>query len=495
MFALRSISLFLFWGIWLLVPLLVDGVSAVAQLLGLSLGEAARRRRVIADLMEMGAPVPKRRQGARSSISLPPLTRFPLVTIIIPIHNGSGTLRETLESLAAQTYPREAMEVICVDNGSTDHCFEVYARFQEKTPRLRVAWMSIERPGKAAALNAGIYSSSGEYILAVDADVSLAADAVYEMARAFEYRPRLAAATGAIAVAPPGHERSRLMGILHVCEAFEYLSAFRVGRRYQSLVNSLYTLSGAFSAFRRDALVEGSHLYDDLTVSEDTKLTFDLRARVRRRRPGATLECVDSAVAFVEPIPSLAALYSQRLRWQRGQVEVIALHQGERRGQPGSLRTVSGRILLADHTLAFPRLVWTFILPFLFLLGYSPAVVVTAVAAMYIAYVIVECLFYAAAYRYVGRADQAWLKGIAWIVLVMPAFRFMIYWFRLAGILHAVAEPQRWNTRPFGRKPVTGEAGPPAPKPPRPASRGNRPSGIGRPEPRREVETRATSPS
>lgn len=450
MFVTRAINVFLFWGIWLLVPLMVDGLSALGQLISISAGEAARRRRILADLREAGLAPGHSRPSPRQAF-LPPLERFPLVTVIIPVHNNSHTLGQTLESLSAQTYPLESIEVICVDNGSTDHCFDVFCRFQEGRSKLRLAWIPVERPGKAAALNAGIYSSSGAYILAVDADVSLGPDAVYEMVRNFEYRPRLAAATGAIAAAPPAREANRLMELLHVCEAFEYLSAFCVGRRYQSLVNSLYTLSGAFSAFRRETLFESSYLYDSLTVSEDTKLTFDLRDRVQRRRPDATIECVDTAIAFVEPISSLAALYSQRLRWQRGQIEVTALHSDEHSGLTGPFRSVSGRTLLADHTLAFPRLVWTFLLPFLFLLGYSPAVVVTAVIAMYVSYVLIECLFFLAAYRYVQPEDQVRLRRIAWVVLVMPLFRFMVYWFRLAGMLHAVAEPQRWHTDPLGR--------------------------------------------
>lgn len=450
MLSAKALNLFLFWGIWLLVPLMVDGLSALGQLVGIAARERARRRRLAADLRQAGVSRLESHQASAGQGSpLPALEWFPLVTVIIPIYNGSHTLGWTLTSLARQTYPAESLEIICVDNGSTDDCFSVFARFQEEHPGLRLAWVPVERPGKAAALNAGIYSSTGAYIIGVDADVYLAPDAVYEMIRNFEFRPSLVAATGAIAVAPVRHEPSRLMGLVHVCEAFEYLSAFRVGRRYQSLSNSLYTLSGAFSAFRRESLLENSFLYDNLTVSEDTKLTFDLRNRVQARRPDATIECVDTALAFVEPIHSLAALYSQRLRWQRGQIEVTALHSDEQSGLSGPFRNPSGRVLLADHTLAFPRLVWTFLLPFLFLVGYSPTVVMTALIAMYIAYVVIEGLFFLAAYRYVGRRDQRWLKSIAWVIVLMPLFRFMVYWFRLAGILHAVAEPQRWHTRPF----------------------------------------------
>ncbi len=449
MLSAKVLNLFLFWGIWLLVPLIVDGFSAIGQLVSIALGGRTQRKRLVADLAEAGF-VPTGR-WSRPSLegALPPLERYPLVTVIIPIHNGSHTLGRALESLAKQTYPGSSLEIICVDNGSTDHCFGVFSAFQAANPGLRLSWVPVERPGKAAALNAGIYLSAGDYFAAVDADVSLAPDAIYEMIRHFEYRPRLVAATGVIAVAPPKRKENRLLEILHVCEAFEYFSAFRVGRRYQSLINALYTLSGAFSVFRRGVLLESSYLYDSLTVSEDTKLTFDLRDRMGQRRTDARLECIDTALAFVEPIASLQALYSQRLRWQRGQVEVAALHLDEQAGVTGPLRTISGRILLADHTLAFPRLVWTFLLPFLFLLGYSPYVVALALFAMYISYMLIESLFYLSAYGHAGRDDQRWLRHIWWVVIAMPLFRFMVYWFRLAGILHAVAEPQRWHTLPF----------------------------------------------
>jgi biofilm PGA synthesis N-glycosyltransferase PgaC len=452
------VNLFLFWGIWLLVPMLIDGLAALTQLASIFWGEARLRRRVRAGLAEAGVvPASRRsRKSGRFETALPRLTWFPLVTVILPVHNGSLTLGRALESVARQTYPDECLEVVCVDNGSTDDSFEVFHQFQETAPGLRVVRIPVERPGKSAALNAGIYASTGTYVLAVDADVRLAETAIYEMVRTFEFRPNLIAATGAVEIERAEPSRSRFVTLLRTCEACEYLSAFRVGRRFQSLRNSLYTLSGAFSAFRRQALFEHSYLYDSLTVSEDTKLTFDMRDRTRRRRPEATLECVDAAVAFVEPIPSLSALYSQRLRWQRGQVEVAALHGVEQRGVFGAFRTMAGRILLADHTLAFPRLVWTFLLPFLFLVGYSPAVVAGAIIAMYVAYAGIESLFFLTAYHFVAEDNRRWLRTVAWAPLVMPAYRFMVYWFRLAGLLHAVAEPQRWHTLPFGPRAQSG---------------------------------------
>jgi biofilm PGA synthesis N-glycosyltransferase PgaC len=447
----KVVNLLLFWGIWLLVPMLIDGAAALAQIISIAWGETRLRRRIQADLSRAGVRAGSRRlrRYGRSEVGLPQLVRFPLVTVVVPVHNGAATLGRTLDSIGGQTYPRDKLEVICVDNGSIDDAFQVFADAQERITDLRLTWIPVERPGKASALNAGIYSSAGVYVLAVDADVRLDATAVNEIVRAFEFRPHLIAATGAIEIERLPKAPSRFMSLLHACEAFEYVSAFRVGRRSQSLVNSLYTLSGAFSAFRREALYEDSHMYDSLTVSEDTKLTFDIRDQAQKRSPEATLECVDAAIAYVEPVDSLSSLYSQRLRWQRGQIEVAALHASAQHGAFGAFTTMAGRILLADHTLAFPRLVWTFLLPFLFFIGYSPSVVAGALLAMYVAYAIIEGLFFVTAYRFVDAEHRIWLRSTLWVPILMPAYRFMVYWFRLAGILHAVAEPQRWHTRPF----------------------------------------------
>jgi cellulose synthase/poly-beta-1,6-N-acetylglucosamine synthase-like glycosyltransferase len=70
-------------------------------------------------------------------------------------------------------------------------------------------------------------------------------------------------------------------------------------------MNSIFTLAGAFSFFRREILLELPQ-YSDRTVSEDTDITFSLRERF----PETVIACLNQAIAYVEPFSSFSALYS-----------------------------------------------------------------------------------------------------------------------------------------------------------------------------------------
>ena len=171
------IGFFFFWGIWLLVPMLVDGTGVLTQLVGVWVSEWK-----------------KRRKGSANG----DLRTFPRVSLIIPAHNGGRSLSKTIRSLCDQTYPLKHMEVIVVDNGSTDNTERMFWERQWENPLGALHWISTPTPGKAWALNAGIHLATGDYVSNVDCDVSLHPHAVLSMVKAFENDPNLSAATGAI---------------------------------------------------------------------------------------------------------------------------------------------------------------------------------------------------------------------------------------------------------------------------------------------------------
>lgn len=96
----------------------------------------------------------------------------------------------------------------------------------------------------------------------------------------------------------------------------EYAQAFLAGRSYASEMNAVYTLSGAFSAFRKSAVLK-SWMYNTDTICEDTHITFQMRYRQNER-----VEVCEDAIFFVDPIEDVNKLYTQRQRWQR---EVLRL--------------------------------------------------------------------------------------------------------------------------------------------------------------------------
>jgi glycosyltransferase involved in cell wall biosynthesis len=87
----------------------------------------------------------------------------PLVSVIIPTLNRAKYLRQCIESALSQDYPN--LEVIVVDNGSTDNTPEILASFGNKIRRLKE-----EKRGISAARNKGLRAAQGEFIAFLDSD-------------------------------------------------------------------------------------------------------------------------------------------------------------------------------------------------------------------------------------------------------------------------------------------------------------------------------------
>ena len=89
-----------------------------------------------------------------------------LISVAIPVYNGETTLRKCVDSILAQTY--ENIEVILVNDGSTDRSEDICRSYEQIDPRVKV--ISKENGGLSSARNAGIDKSCGEYIFFIDSD-------------------------------------------------------------------------------------------------------------------------------------------------------------------------------------------------------------------------------------------------------------------------------------------------------------------------------------
>lgn len=408
------------WGVWLLVPLLIDGGTAFAYLVAVLSGRTRR--------------LPIR------PVTDAPAGKWPRVTILVPVHNSRDVLGPCLDSIRAQNYPAELLEILCIDNGSQDDSYAVFCDEQQQPYPGSMHWLSTFHRGKPWALNVGIHYATGQYVMNLDSDVTLHRDAVANMVAAFEDDDTLIAATGAVEIRPrPGSKG--FMRVIHECEFQEYYAAFNVGRRFQSATRTLFTLAGAFSVFRRDILFS-THLYDTSTVGEDTFMTFELQEHYPDKRVGV----VPSAVCYTEEIPSLRALYAQRVRWQRGEIEVIAAHP-KLASRGLFYRGFSpARTLVTDHTLAFPRVAWTILMPALAFFGYHWSTLLVAAIAMYVAYVIIEAATWVTSALLVVAPSAGRLLRGPWVIPLMPAYRYLVFWMRFAGALTVLTEAHTWRT-------------------------------------------------
>ncbi len=90
----------------------------------------------------------------------------PEISVIVPVYNTEDYLRQCLDSLSAQTM--ENIEIIVVDDGSTDRSPKICDEYAEKDPRMIV--IHRENGGLSAARNSGLDIAQGEYVLFVDSD-------------------------------------------------------------------------------------------------------------------------------------------------------------------------------------------------------------------------------------------------------------------------------------------------------------------------------------
>ncbi len=92
--------------------------------------------------------------------------RRPLVSIVIPVYNTEKFLRQCLDSILCQT--ESNIEIICVDDGSTDSSFEILEEYRAKDSRVVV--IKQENGGVSVARNVGVERATGKYLFFADSD-------------------------------------------------------------------------------------------------------------------------------------------------------------------------------------------------------------------------------------------------------------------------------------------------------------------------------------
>ena len=98
---------------------------------------------------------------------MPSYTQYcPLISIIIPVFNVEQYIPQCLSSVLRQSYKN--LEIICIDDGSTDSSLDILRHYQQTDTRIRV--ISQTNKGVAAARNLGLNLASGELLIFIDSD-------------------------------------------------------------------------------------------------------------------------------------------------------------------------------------------------------------------------------------------------------------------------------------------------------------------------------------
>ncbi len=411
---------FIFWGGWILIPFLMEIIPALGSVILL-----IKRN--------------KRRKAEKKEIKV-----FPEISLIIPVYNSADTLFQCIESINNSTYPNDRIRIFLVNNKGQDNSFEVYADCQRKFPDLIMQWLNAEQ-GKSRALNLALYNSEGKYIINLDSDGVLEKNALVNMITKFESDTELNCMTGAILTMPElimkyKHFFPRLLRNL---EFMEYAQAFLAGRSYASEMNAVYTLSGAFSAFRKSAVLK-SWMYNTDTICEDTHITFQMRYKQNER-----VEVCEDALFFVDPIEDINKLYTQRQRWQRGSLEVAQMFMDKDFKVKNIFSNINVKTLMYDHTFAFPRLIWYLALICLMVMGYSGKVIAISTGIIFAMYTLIGYMYFATVLYFlnINKEVKKYYRNHWWCILFLPFFNFAVFFIRMAGIINSINTDSAWRTR------------------------------------------------
>jgi cellulose synthase/poly-beta-1,6-N-acetylglucosamine synthase-like glycosyltransferase len=247
----------------------------------------------------------------------------PSFGVIVAAHNEAGVIAAAIDRLAGQAAPPDL--ILIADDGSSDATPEVLARrYGLAVPPLgtmtdpstilpSLRWLRLRHGGKARALNAAMLQVTTEVVLTVDADTLLEPGAIAAMRASFAAEPALVAATGVLAPICGPDLQGRLFEWF---QTYEYVRNF-LSRHAWERLDSLLLISGAFAAFRRDAVVEVGG-FDPECMVEDYELIHRLHRHAVIQRRDWTVRVVGGALARTDAPASPLAFLRQRRRWFGG---------------------------------------------------------------------------------------------------------------------------------------------------------------------------------
>jgi peptidoglycan-N-acetylglucosamine deacetylase len=232
----------------------------------------------------------------------------PEVSVLVPAYNEESVILDTVRSALASTYPK--LEVLVIDDGSTDRTAELVRATFGREPRVRLLLQP--NRGKPAALNHGLAEALGEVVISIDADTIVDPDAIPRLVRHFA-DPQVGAVAGNVKVI----NRTRW---LTRWQALEYITSQNLEKRAFDLLNCIPVVPGAAGAWRTSLLRDSGGFSGD-TVAEDTDLTLSIR------RNGWKIQYDEDAIGRTEVPDTVEALIRQRFRWTFGTLQAVWKHR------------------------------------------------------------------------------------------------------------------------------------------------------------------------
>lgn len=350
---------------------------------------------------------------------------LPTFSIIIPVKNEEKVIGRLLNSLPSLKYPADKVEVVVVEDGSSDNTFKICKNHATKYANVRILHRSLS-DGKPSALNYGITHSKGEIIAIFDADNVPDTNILDTVCAYFEDKSVAAVQGRTLSI----NSKENMLTQFISYESAVYSDVYLRGK---DLLNLFVHLTGSCQFIRRSVLekLEG---FNEKVLSEDIEIS------ARLTKSNHKIRYASDVVAWQESPSTVRTLFKQRTRWFRGIAE-LAFKYGKLMAKPNwknldAEATLFAPFILIASLLPYMLGVYVFLaMPFALLWSYAAlfATVTTTLTLLLCGFALI----------YVTKPRKA--RNILWLPFVYFYWSFQAFIALYALLLILLRRPKLWT--------------------------------------------------
>lgn len=228
------------------------------------------------------------------------------ITILIPTYNEQDNIKQTINHVMQLDYPKEKLEVIVINDGSTDKTKEIVKKLLKKYSNLKL--LDKKNSGKADSLNKGVKMSKGELLAVIDSDSFPSPHSLRKLTGYFN-EENMGAVTSFVTV------RNKDKNLFAKIQSIEYM-ILGWNRKLLDFIGAVYVTNGPLSLYRKKYITKVGG-FDPKSITEDIDITWNMLYHGFE-----TAMCLDARVSTMVP-HKFKPWFRQRVRWGVGGMQAI----------------------------------------------------------------------------------------------------------------------------------------------------------------------------
>lgn len=233
----------------------------------------------------------------------------PTAAVIIPVKNEEDHIYETIQRCAENDYPIEKLDIIVINDGSTDNTEAEIKRAMQDYPSVKFRNFSVNR-GKRMAITSAVKMTEAEYFVMLDSDTFLEKGAIRHLLQHFQDE-KVAAVSGHTKV------QNVEENFLTKAQGFKYFISYRLFKSFESVFGTVICAPGCFSAYRAKKFLGIMEEWHSKTFFGRRCVAGEDRSLTTLLLKDNKIKYADKAIASTFAPTTLKSFGIQQKRWMR----------------------------------------------------------------------------------------------------------------------------------------------------------------------------------